>query len=76
MRLSQIFAGLAAGLMGAAIWAAIAYFANVEIGYVAVGIGFLVGFVIAQTGPNGTGPAIGAVLITVLAFGGRQVGND
>ncbi len=37
------FAGLAAGLAGAGVWLAIAHFANVEIGWIAWGIGFLVG---------------------------------
>lgn len=31
------------GLIGAAIWAAIAYFAQISIGYIAVGVGFLAG---------------------------------
>ncbi len=36
-------AGIVAGLVGAAIWMAIAHFANMEIGWIAWGIGFLVG---------------------------------
>src|SRR5262249_40727772 len=38
-----LLAGLAAGAAGALIWGAIAYFAHLEVGIVAWGIGFLVG---------------------------------
>jgi hypothetical protein len=68
MKPLQIIAGVAAGLVGAAIWAAISYFANVEVGYVAWGIGILVGIAVAATGDNGVVPGIAAVLITVVAI--------
>ncbi len=50
--LKVVLGGFAAGLAGAAVWAAIAYFANLEIGWIAVFVGFLVG-VGCKWGNNG-----------------------
>jgi hypothetical protein len=41
-----VLAGLGAGLAGAGVWLAIAHFANMEIGWIAWGIGFLVGLAV------------------------------
>jgi hypothetical protein len=68
MKPLQIIAGVAAGVAGAAIWAAISYYANVEVAYIAWGIGILVGIAVAATGENGAVPGIAAVLITVVAI--------
>lgn len=38
-----IIGGLIGGAIGAAIWAAIAYYAHVQLGFVAIGVGALVG---------------------------------
>lgn len=67
-------AGLLAGLLGAAAWAAIAYFGNIEIGYLAWGIGGLVGFAVAR-GAGQQGPMLGAiaVVITVLSICGGKL---
>lgn len=64
----QSVAGVVAGAVGAAIWAAIAYFAHVEVGYVALGVGALVGLAVAATGRKGVVAGVGAVLITVVAL--------
>ncbi|HVU38416.1 MAG TPA: hypothetical protein VHC95_08785 [Opitutales bacterium] len=45
-----IIGGLAAAVIGAIIWAAIAVVANLEVGYVAVGLAFLVGLAIRNLG--------------------------
>ena len=45
-----IIAGSVAGLIGAAVWAAIAVFTEREIGWIAIGIGFLVGFAVRVAG--------------------------
>lgn len=68
-----IAAGLLAGLIGAAAWAAIAFYANLEIGYLAWGIGGLVGFAVAS-GAGKTGPVLGgiAVLITIASICGGK----
>lgn len=68
MKPLQIIAGVLAGAVGAAIWAAISYYANLEIGYVAWGIGILVGIAVAATGENGVPAGIAAVLITIVAL--------
>lgn len=43
-----VIAGVVAGAIGAALWAAISYFANAEVGYIAWGIGFLTGYAVAR----------------------------
>ena len=64
----QIVAGVIAGAIGAAVWAAIAYYAEVEIGYIAWGIGILVGVAVAATGQNSALAGVAAVVITVLSL--------
>lgn len=66
--------GIVAGVIGAAIWAAIAYFLNVEVGYVAWGIGGLVGLAVAKgsDGEGSTSNAIFAVVVTVLSIAGGK----
>src|SRR5262247_16655 len=43
-------AGLAAALLGAAIWAGITYATHFQIGWMAVGVGFLVGIAVRSVG--------------------------
>lgn len=64
-----VLGGVLAGALGAAVWAAVAYFANFEIGYLAWGIGGLVGLAVAALG-KAPGPAAGvlAVAISVLSI--------
>lgn len=45
-----IIAGLVAALIGAAIWAAITFIADLQIGWMAIGLGFLVGWAIQYFG--------------------------
>ncbi len=69
-----IIAGVIAGFAGAVVWALIAVFANIEIGWLAWGIGAAVGAAVAW-GSEGT-PAMGvaAVIISVLAIvGGKYI---
>ncbi len=69
--LSWIVAGGIGGLIGAAIWAAIGYFANFEIGWIAWGIGFLVGIGVRMGAGSTTGPmlGVGAVVIAIASIG-------
>lgn len=69
MNARGIIAGLVAGLLGAAAWAALAYYTGVEIGYLAWGIGVLVGLAVAAVGQS-PGVAAGglAVLLTVCSL--------
>lgn len=62
------FAGVAA-LSGAAVWGLIVYFAKVEIGYLAWGIGALIGFAIVKAGGHGTLLAVAGAALSVLSIG-------
>lgn len=67
MKVTQIIAGVAAGAVGAAAWAAIGFYFGVNLGLVAWGIGLLVGVAIAMTGASGRLPGVAAVLISIVA---------
>lgn len=69
-------AGLAAGLVGAAAWAALAYFANFEIGWLAWLIGGGVGFAVAiaanaKGGANQATGALAAAIAILAIVGGK-----
>jgi hypothetical protein len=80
-----IIAGSIAGLVGAAIWAGISYALNAEIGWIAWGIGVVVGFavrLVAGESEEGFAPgataaviAIGAVLLGKYAAASLLVAN-
>jgi hypothetical protein len=60
--LKWLVAGTIGGLIGAAVWAGISYATNFEIGWIAWGIGFLVGVCVRiSAGENEEGFAPGAV---------------
>ncbi|MDX1948021.1 MAG: hypothetical protein SFU86_21660 [Pirellulaceae bacterium] len=64
-----------AGLIGAAIWAGISYAVNTEVGWIAWGIGFFVGFavrMVAGEREEGFAPGLTAAIISILAvLGGK-----
>ena len=65
--------GLIAGIIGAALWAAVAYYGEVEIGWLAWGIGAAVGFGVSAGSRGGGVPqALIAVLITVASLCGGK----
>ena len=66
-------AGAAGGaLLGALAWAAICYVTGYEIGYVAWGIGLLVGFMTVRLGGRGTPMAAAAAGLTLVSiFAGK-----
>ncbi|MDR1280514.1 MAG: hypothetical protein LBK99_06795 [Opitutaceae bacterium] len=67
-----VIAGCAAALIGALVWAGVAYATGYRIGWMAVGIGFLVGFAVRfGRGDSETYNLIGAV----LALLGCMAGN-
>lgn len=68
MSVTQIAAGLAVSFLGAIVWASIAYFAHVEIGWIAWGIGAAIGAAVAFAGRNGTMAGILAVVMTVVSL--------
>lgn len=45
-----VLGGLLGGILGAVLWAAISYFTNYQIGWMAVAVGFLVGFGVSRLG--------------------------
>lgn len=57
-----------AGLVGALIWGGIAYGANVELGWIAWGIGALVGFACIKGGGHGTGLAVASGAVALLSI--------
>jgi hypothetical protein len=66
-------AGAVAALVGAATWAAVTYFTNYQIGFMAIGVGYLVGIVMLKFG-HGQSQAFG-ILAAVLAVAGCLIGN-
>jgi len=65
--------GFLAAMVGAGIWATVTVVTEYQIGWMAVGIGFLVGFAVRLAG-KGVAPAFGAVS-AVMALFGCAVGN-
>ncbi len=67
-----IIGGVLGGLVGAAIWAAISYATQYEIGYIAIGVGFLVGVGVRMAAGDNVSSTTGAVsaaiaIVSVLA---------
>ena len=65
------FAGLAAAIVGAVIWAVVTVTAKAQIGWMAVGVGALVGFALRV----GNGGKIFGILGAFLALFGCILGN-
>ena len=65
--------GLLAALLGAGIWALVTVVTEYQIGWMAVGIGFLVGFAMRHTG-KGIDPVYG-IISAALSLLGCAVGN-
>jgi hypothetical protein len=72
--LKWVIAGTIGGVIGAAIWAGITYGTNHEIGWIAWGIGVLVGFAVRVAAGNsdGFGPGLVAAVIAVLSIVGGK----
>lgn len=66
-------AGLAAAVVSALVWMAVTYFTHYQIGWMAIGVGFLVGWAVRWTG-KGTRPIFG-ILGAALALLGCMLGN-
>ena len=61
--------GAAAALLGAAVWGLLIIYAHVELGWLAWGIGALVGFAVIKGGGHGKALAVCAAILTLLAIG-------
>jgi hypothetical protein len=68
-----ILGGVAAALVGAALWAVITVTTGYQIGFMAIGVGFLVGYAVRLAGKGST-PVFGAVG-ALLSLAGCVVGN-
>lgn len=69
-----ILSGLVAGAVGAAVWAAIVYYTGWEIGWIAWGMGVLVGVTVAAGAKEETGLATGvgaACIAAASVLGGK-----
>ena len=66
-------AGLVAAAIGAGLWALVTIITGFQIGWMAVGVGFLVGWAV-RVGGKGTHRAFG-IMGALLALGGCAVGN-
>src|SRR2546421_6464728 len=66
-------AGLVAAAIGAGLWALVTIVTGFQIGWMAVGVGFLVGWAV-RVGGKGTHRAFG-IMGALLALGGCAVGN-
>lgn len=76
---NAVIGGVVGGALGALIWAMISYHAGVEIGWIAWGVGGLVGFTVRVGAGDEEGTAYGllAVAIAVAALvGGKWVAVD
>jgi hypothetical protein len=65
--LGGLIGGAIGGLIGAAIWAGIAYGTGYEIGWIAIGVGALVGFGVLLVSKGSLGP-VGGVLAVVISI--------
>ncbi len=76
MKMMAIIAGVIAGGIGAAVWCAIAYYANFEIGWVAWAVGAFVGLAVCVASRGEADDASGAVaaIIAVCAVCGGKFG--
>jgi hypothetical protein len=68
-----ILGGAVAALIGAALWALITVTTGYQIGFMAIGVGFLVGYAVRLLGKGST-PVFGAVG-ALLSLGGCVAGN-
>ncbi|GAA4468396.1 hypothetical protein [Novipirellula rosea] len=77
-QLKWVVAGVIGGAVGAWAWAAITYWTHHEVGWIALGIGVLVGMAVRMAAGNirGWAPGITAAIFSFLAIiGGKYVGT-
>ena len=66
--MKALIAGVVAGSIGAAAWAGISYATGYEIGWIAWGIGALVGIAVAWASDGGIAPGLVAVVLSLLSI--------
>jgi len=70
---AALFAGIFAMLVGAVVWALVAYLTKFEVGYLAIAVGALVGFAVKKAG-RGVTPVFG-IMGAILAVLGIAIGK-
>ena len=70
--MKSTIAAVIGGVVGALIWGAISYFTGYEVGYVAWGIGALIGFLCAASGGGGMSDGAVCAVIAVLSLVGGK----
>lgn len=70
---TSLLVGLAAAGAGALVWAAVSYFTGYEVGYVAWGLGLLVGVAMAKLGGRGMASACAAAVLTAAGIAGGKL---
>jgi len=76
MATTSLLVALLAAAAGALAWGAVAYFTGYEVGYLAWGIGAMVGFCMARFGGRGMACASTAAVLTVAGIaGGKLLGT-
>ena len=70
---AALFGGFVAALVGSIVWGAVTYFTEWQIGFMAVGVGFLVGYAVRTLG-NGLDMSFG-VVGAVMSLLGCVLGN-
>lgn len=76
MPTTSFAAALVAAAVGAFVWGALGYFTGYEVGYVAWGLGALVGWAMARFGGRGIASAITAAVLSVAGIaGGKLLGT-
>lgn len=73
--ISYIVGGLVAGLVGSAIWAAVAHYAHLEIGWIAWAIGLLAGIGVRAAAGSDPGSRLAGVMAAFAAIVGVGVGK-
>src|SRR4051794_10714990 len=72
MKPAGIIGALVGGVIGAVLWGVIVSVTNFEIGYMATGVGFLVGYGSAKLGGRGKVNGVLCAIIALLSmFGGK-----
>jgi hypothetical protein len=73
MKATSIIGAIGGGIAGALVWGAIAKFLNVEVGYVAWGVGLAVGFLSYAFGGRGAVNGVLCAIVALLSIYGGKV---
>jgi hypothetical protein len=74
VKAAGIIGAIIGGIAGALVWGAIAKYANLEVGYVAWGVGLAVGFLSYALGGRGIANGVLCAIVALLGiFGGKTV---